>query len=124
MGPLGDWCVLSGVLAALATQAGVRVSVSPTTATGSQTGGGPGNIVTNNSVSVTVNVPGTHSYAWVKVSGDPGIEATAPTSPTTFFRAFVGAGSEVASGLFRCDVTVNGLVYPTGTVFVQLVRDL
>lgn len=104
-------------MALLSAAQGVTVSVSPPEANG--TGGG--SVVTTNSVTVSV-LGGTPSgYEWVKQSGDT-IIASLPNSSTTTFSGVGMASPEARSANFVCNVTVNGVVYPSPSVPVMVER--
>lgn len=117
MGAYGRRCIVTGaVLAFLSAAQGVAITVSPPEASGIGT-----NVVTSDSVTVSVEGGTPTDIQWVKLSGGS-ISATNPTSLTT---QFVGAGfigPELRTAEFACNVTVNGVVYQSPVVPVTLER--
>lgn len=112
---------MSGVLAVIATGSGVRVTVSPSSASGEAFGGGTFERATSNLMSMIV-VPsaGSYSYSWVYVSGETMI-VNSPALPNTTFSFDLLEGT-VASGFYKARVTSGGQTYDSEPFLVQLSR--
>lgn len=120
MAGVGPRCVLSGVLAVLSTMGGLRVTVSPDTATGVSVGSGPGN-TTSNVVTMTVEPAMAYTPSWVYVSGDASLIVLAPGSSSTAFRQFIDENGSTFA-YYRARATVGGVNYDSEPFFVQLSR--
>lgn len=110
-------CVVSGVLAVLAGGGGIRVSLSATDISGF----GSGSSITTPDVTATVIGGTASSYAWTKTSGGA-IVANFPSSATTDFTGTVPIAGGEATATFVCNVTVNGVIYPSPVLTVTVNR--
>lgn len=120
MACLGAGRVVSGALAVLSTMGGIRVQVSPDTATGVESGP-PGNVTTN-VVNMVITPPtGSYSYSWVYVSGDATLTVLAPSQSSTAFRQFLEENSSTFA-YYKARVTSGGVNYDSEPFFIQLSR--
>lgn len=98
---------MAGLLLVISGTTGSSGSVLATLSSSSTFGfkRGGGTVI---SLPVTVTVTGglpPYTYAWTEVGGPSGVAATAPTSSTTRFSAYLTTSPDEVTAQFKCTVT-------------------
>lgn len=110
-------CRVSGVLASLSVlKRAPVIAVSPSIAAGS----GFMASITTSSVTASSDITPS-AYAWVFVSGDA-FSVDSPSSATTTWTASGMTAGESREAVYRCDITIDGSIYPSPSVIVSAER--